>query len=172
MDLAGALVYLPSLVTKASLMIVDISFKPRFPHNTQPCHVALHARKKCQFRSNSAKKEAWRVRVCCLDSDAGCSPAGEAADGRELSCATARSDFAFLLYCFFFLPRRGYLETEPTSAPSNRTKKTKPDVDFLVRPPRTGVHAASGVRGLGMEEVVVLEVRTRVATRTRGAGGG
>jgi len=33
-----------------------------------------------------------------------------------------------------------------------------------IRPPRTGVNALSGVRGMGVEEVVVLEVRNGVAT--------
>jgi len=47
-----------------------------------------------------------------------------------------------------------------------------PDVDVPVRTPRTGVSTAPGVRGLGLEEVVVLEVRTGVAIRARGAGGG
>ena len=71
------------------------------------------------------------------------------------------------------LPCRGHLVTEPTSAPSNRTQKLKPDVDISVRPPRRGVNTASGVRGLGVEEVIVLEERAiGVATRTRGAGGG
>ena len=78
----------------------------------------------------------------------------------------------------FFSPRKGHLVTEPASAPSNGTtvdeepKKLAPDVDIPVRPPRTGVNTATGVRGLGVEEVVVLEVRIGVATRTRGAGGG
>jgi len=62
--------------------------------------------------------------------------------------------------------------TEPTSAPSAEPKKLTPDVDIPVRPPRTGVSTVSGVRGLGVEEVLVLEVRIRVATRMRGAGGG
>jgi len=66
--------------------------------------------------------------------------------------------------------RRGHLVTEPTSALLNRTQET-PDVDIPVRPPRTGVNTASGVQGLGVEEVVVLGVRIGVATRTRGAGG-
>jgi len=47
-----------------------------------------------------------------------------------------------------------------------------PDVDVPVRSPRTGVKTAPGIRGLGVEEVVVLEVWIGVATRTRGAGGG
>jgi len=47
-----------------------------------------------------------------------------------------------------------------------------PDVDVPVRSPRTGVNTAPGIRGLGVEEVVVLEVWIGVATRTRGAGGG
>ena len=34
------------------------------------------------------------------------------------------------------------------------------------------MNAAPGVRGLGVEEVAVFEVRIGVATRTRGAGGG
>ena len=54
-----------------------------------------------------------------------------------------------------------HLQTEP--------KKLAPDVDIQVRP---GVDAAPGVRGMGVKEVVVLEVRSGVATRTRGAGGG
>ena len=70
------------------------------------------------------------------------------------------------------LPRRGHLVTEPTSASSNMTQATTPDLDIPVRPPRTGVKTAFGVRGLGVEEFVVLEVRIGVATRTRGAGGG
>ena len=56
--------------------------------------------------------------------------------------------------------------------PQTEPKKLAPDVDIPVRPPRTGVNTATGVRGLGVEEVVVLEVRIGVATRTRGAGGG
>ena len=40
-----------------------------------------------------------------------------------------------------------------------------------VRPPRTGVNIAPGVRGLDVEEVLVLEDRTGVATRALGAGG-
>ena len=56
--------------------------------------------------------------------------------------------------------------------PQTKPKKLAPDVEIPVRPPRTGVNTAPGVRGLGVEEVVVLEVRTGVATRTRGAGGG
>jgi len=50
-------------------------------------------------------------------------------------------------------------------------KKLTPDVDVPVRLPRTGVNIASGARELGVEEVAVLEDRTRVAIRTRGAGG-
>jgi len=53
--------------------------------------------------------------------------------------------------------------------PSYFTRET-PDVDDPVRPPRTGVKAASGVRRLGVEEVVVLEARMGVATRARGTG--
>jgi len=40
-----------------------------------------------------------------------------------------------------------------------KPKKLTPDVDIPVRSPRTGVNAASDVRGLGVEEVVVHEVR-------------
>jgi len=47
-----------------------------------------------------------------------------------------------------------------------------PDVDVPVRPPETGVNTASDVRGLGVEKAAVLKVRTGVATRARGAGGG
>ena len=50
--------------------------------------------------------------------------------------------------------------------------KLTPDVDVLVRPSQTGVSTAPGVRKLGVEEVVVLEVGIGVATRARGAGGG
>jgi len=63
----------------------------------------------------------------------------------------------------FSLPRRGHLVTEPASAPPNRTHETMSDVDIPVRPPRTGVNTAAGVRGLGVEEVVFLEFRTGVA---------
>ena len=49
--------------------------------------------------------------------------------------------------------------------PQTSPGKLTPDVDVLVRPPRTGVNTASGARGLGVEEVAVLEVRTGVATR-------
>ena len=55
--------------------------------------------------------------------------------------------------------------------PQTEPKNLTPDVDIPVRPPRTGVNTASGVRGLGVEEVEVLEIWIRVATRTRGAGG-
>jgi len=41
----------------------------------------------------------------------------------------------------------------------------------FVRPPRTGVNAASLVRGLGVEEVEVIEATIGVATRERDAGG-
>ena len=47
-----------------------------------------------------------------------------------------------------------------------------PDVDVPVRPPRTGVNTASSVRGKGVKEVAVFKVRTEVAIRTRGTGGG
>jgi len=40
----------------------------------------------------------------------------------------------------------------------------------FARPPRAGVNTAPGVRMLGAAEVVVLEVRTGVATHARGAG--
>jgi len=43
--------------------------------------------------------------------------------------------------------------------PQTEPKKLAPDVAIPVRPPRTGVNTATGVRGLGVEEVVVLEVR-------------
>ena len=56
-----------------------------------------------------------------------------------------------------------YLQTKP--------KKLTPDVGILVNPPRTGANTAPVVRGPGVEEVVVLEVKIGVATRTRGAGG-
>ena len=56
--------------------------------------------------------------------------------------------------------------------PQAEPKKPTPDVDIPVCPPRTGVNTASAVWGLGVEEVVVLEVRIGVATRTNGAGGG
>ena len=53
-----------------------------------------------------------------------------------------------------------------------KKKKLRPNADIPFRPPRTGVNTASGVRGLGVEEVVVLEIRIGVATHTCGAGGG
>ena len=53
-----------------------------------------------------------------------------------------------------------------------KPNKLTPDVDIPNRSPRTGVSTVPGVRGLGVEEVAVLEVRIVVATRTRGAGGG
>jgi len=42
-----------------------------------------------------------------------------------------------------------------------------PDVDVPVFPPRTGVNTTSGVRGLGVDEVVVFEVRTGVLPPAR-----
>ena len=56
--------------------------------------------------------------------------------------------------------------------PQTEPKKLTPDVDIPARSPRTGVKTAPGVRGLGVEEVTVLEVRIKVANRTRGEGGG
>ena len=56
--------------------------------------------------------------------------------------------------------------------PLTPPEKLTPDVDIPVRPPRTGVNTTSGVRGLGVEEVALLEVRIRVATHTCGTGGG
>jgi len=48
-----------------------------------------------------------------------------------------------------------------------------PGIDVSVFPPRTtGLNAASGVRVLEMEKAAVLEVRTGVTSRARGAGGG
>ena len=55
--------------------------------------------------------------------------------------------------------------------PQTEPEKLTPDVDIPVRPPRSGVSTVSGVRGLGVEEVLVLKVRIGVATRTRGASG-
>jgi len=51
-------------------------------------------------------------------------------------------------------------------------EKLTPDIDVPVRPPRTGVNAASGVQVLGVEEAELLEVRTGVATHARDAGSG
>ena len=55
--------------------------------------------------------------------------------------------------------------------PRASLEEIAPDVDVPVCVPRTGVKTASGVRELGVGEFVVLEVRTGVATRARGAGG-
>ena len=44
--------------------------------------------------------------------------------------------------------------------PQTEPKKLTPDVGIPVRPPRTGVNTASGVRGPGVEEVAVLKIRT------------
>jgi len=55
--------------------------------------------------------------------------------------------------------------------PQTEPKKLTPDVDVPVHPPRrTGVNTASGVQGLGVKEVAVLEVRIGVATRTQKYG--
>ena len=54
--------------------------------------------------------------------------------------------------------------------PQTEPKKLTLDVDIPVCPPRTGVKSASGVRGLGAEEDVALEIRIGVATRTRTRG--
>ena len=56
--------------------------------------------------------------------------------------------------------------------PQTSPEKLTPNADIPVRSPRTGVNTTSGVRGLGVEEVIVLEVRIGVATSTCGAGGG
>jgi len=56
--------------------------------------------------------------------------------------------------------------------PQTKPKKLAPDVGILVRSSRTGVSTVPGVRGLGVEEVAVLDIRIGIATRTRGAGGG
>ena len=69
------------------------------------------------------------------------------------------------------LRRRGHLATEPAISPSHSSEKLTPDVDVSLRPPRTGVDTASGVRGLGVGGIVVIKVRIGVA-RARGAGGG
>ena len=62
-------------------------------------------------------------------------------------------------------------QQSPQVHPRTSPEILTPDVDVPVRPPRTGVNAASGVRGMGVEEAVVLEVRIRVANRARGTGG-
>ena len=70
-----------------------------------------------------------------------------------------------------FLPRRGHLATEPTIAPSHFTRESN------ARRRRPGSPATNGrenrVRcsGLGVEEVVVFELRIGVATGAHGAGG-
>jgi len=76
------------------------------------------------------------------------------------------------LYVHFSLPRRGYLATEPTSHPPRTSpEKLTPNVDVSVRPPRRGVNTASDIRRLGVDQVVVLDVRVKsqVATRARRA---
>jgi len=69
----------------------------------------------------------------------------------------------------FPLPRRGHLRCSHRA--SKFTLTLYPDVDFPVRPPGVGVNTAPGVRGLGVEGVIVLEIRTGATSRTRGAGG-
>jgi len=56
--------------------------------------------------------------------------------------------------------------------PHSSPEKLTSDVDVSVRPPQRGVNIASGVRGLGVEQAVVLEFQIGVAPRARGAGGG
>lgn len=58
--------------------------------------------------------------------------------------------------------------------PCTKPQKLAPDIHIPIFPPRTGVDAASGVRGggLGVEDVVVLEVWIGVAPRARSTGRG
>ena len=56
--------------------------------------------------------------------------------------------------------------------PQTPPEKLTPNADIPVRPPRTGVNTTSGVLGLTVKEVVILEVRIGIATHTCGAGGG
>ena len=55
-----------------------------------------------------------------------------------------------------------------------KPKKPAPDIHIPICLPRTGVDAASGVRGggLGVEDVVVLEVWIGVTPRARSTGRG
>ena len=59
-------------------------------------------------------------------------------------------------------------------SPSTKPKNVAPDIHIPIFPPRTGVDAASGVRGgeLSVEDVVVLEVWIGVAARARSTGRG
>ena len=67
---------------------------------------------------------------------------------------------------------RGRADKCTLTLPRTSPDKRSPDVSVSVRPPRAGLNTAPVVRGLGVEWVVVLKVRIRVATRARCAGSG
>ena len=56
--------------------------------------------------------------------------------------------------------------------PYTKPKNLAPDIHIPICPPRTDVDAASGIRGMSVEDVVVLEVGIGVAARARNTGRG
>jgi len=64
--------------------------------------------------------------------------------------------FPILPFFLFSLPFLPYSNRASNCTLKQNPKKLTPDVDTPVRPPRKSANTASGVRGLGVEEVVVL----------------
>jgi len=106
-------------------------------------------------RDDEAKEAPRRTRIPALGSPIG---------------AAARQ-FLMGAYSFFCFPVGAiYAATEPTSAPSHSSpEKPAPDVDVPVRPQRTGVKTASGVRGLGMGKAAFSKLGMK-SPPARGAG--